>query len=91
MGKYAASIDDVRAAAGRIEGVGHRTPILTSKTLDRLAGRKLFFKCENFQKVGAFKFRGGWNAISMLSDKMLKMEFVHTVAEIMLRQLLMLH
>ena len=69
MGKYAASIDDVRAAAGRIEGVGHRTPILTSKTLDRLAGRKLFFKCENFQKVGAFKFRGGWNAISMLSDK----------------------
>ena len=69
MGKYAASIDDVRAAAGRIEGFGHRTPILTSKTLDRLAGRKLFFKCENFQKVGAFKFRGGWNAISMLSDK----------------------
>ena len=69
MGKYAASIDDVRAAAGRIEGVGHRTPILTSKTLDRLAGRKLFFKCENFQKIGAFKFRGGWNAISMLSDK----------------------
>ena len=69
MGKYAASIDDVRAAAKRIKGIGHRTPILTSKTLDRLAGRKLFFKCENFQKVGAFKFRGGWNAISMLSDK----------------------
>jgi len=69
MGKYATSIDDVRAAAERIRGVGHRTPILTSKTLDRLAGRKLFFKCENFQKVGAFKFRGGWNAISMLSDK----------------------
>ena len=69
MGKYAASIDDVRAAAKRIKGIGHRTPILTSKTLDRLAGRKLFFKCENFQKVGAFKFRGGWNAISMLNDK----------------------
>ena len=69
MGKYAASIDDVRAAAKRIKGIGHRTPILTSKTLDRLAGRKLFFKCENFQKIGAFKFRGGWNAISMLSDK----------------------
>ncbi len=68
MGKYAASIDDVRAAAERIEGVGHRTPVLTSKTLDRLAGRKLFFKCENFQKVGAFKFRGGWNAVSMLSE-----------------------
>jgi threonine dehydratase len=69
MGKYAASIEDVRAAAKRIEGVGHRTPILTSKILDQLAGRKLFFKCENFQKIGAFKFRGGWNAISMLSGK----------------------
>ena len=69
MVEYAASIDDVRTAAERIRGVGHRTPILTSKTLDQMAGRKLFFKCENFQKVGAFKFRGGWNAVSMLSDK----------------------
>ena len=69
MGKYAASIDDIRAAAGRIKGVGHRTPILTSQTLDEMAGRKLFFKCENFQKVGAFKMRGGWNAVSMLSDE----------------------
>ena len=69
MGKYAASIDDIRAAAGRIKGVGHRTPILTSQTLDEMAGRKLFFKCENLQKVGAFKLRGGWNAVSMLSDE----------------------
>ena len=69
MGKYAASIDDIRAAAKRIKGVGHRTPILTSQTLDEMAGRKLFFKCENFQKVGAFKLRGGWNAVSMLSDE----------------------
>ena len=69
MVEYAASIDDVRTAAERIRGIGHRTPILTSKTLDQMAGRKLFFKCENFQKVGAFKFRGGWNAVSMLSDK----------------------
>ena len=69
MGKYAASIDDIHAAAGRIKGVGHRTPILTSQTLDEMAGRKLFFKCENFQKVGAFKLRGGWNAVSMLSDE----------------------
>ena len=69
MEKYAASIDDIRAAAGRIKGVGHRTPILTSQTLDEMAGRKLFFKCENFQKVGAFKLRGGWNAVSMLSDE----------------------
>ena len=69
MGKYAASIDDVRAAARRIKGVGHRTPILTNQTLDEMAGRKLFFKCENFQKIGAFKLRGGWNAVSMLSDE----------------------
>ena len=69
MGKYAASIDDIRAAARRIKGVGHRTPILTSQTLNEMAGRKLFFKCENFQKVGAFKLRGGWNAVSMLSDE----------------------
>ena len=69
MGKYAASIDDIRAAARRIKGVGHRTPILTSQILNEMAGRKLFFKCENFQKVGAFKLRGGWNAVSMLSDE----------------------
>ncbi len=69
MRKYSASIDDVRAAAKRIKGIGHRTPVLTNKTLDRLAGRKLFFKCENFQKIGAFKFRGGWNAISILSEE----------------------
>ena len=69
MGKYAASIDDIRAAARRIKGVGHRTPILTSQTLDEMAGRKLFFKCENFQKIGAFKLRGGWNAVSILSDE----------------------
>ena len=69
MGKYAASIDDIRAAAERIKGVGHRTPILTSQTMDEMAGRKLFFKCENLQKVGAFKLRGGWNAVSMLNDE----------------------
>ena len=69
MGKYAASIDNIRAAAGRIKGVGHRTPILTSQTMDKMAGRKLFFKCENLQKVGAFKLRGGWNAVSMLNDE----------------------
>lgn len=59
---------DVHAAAGRIAGVTHRTPIMTCTTLDDLAGRKLFFKCENFQKVGAFKFRGAFNAVSQLDD-----------------------
>ena len=69
MGKYAASIDDVRSAAKRIKGVGHRTPVLTNNTLNQMAGRNLFFKCENFQKIGAFKFRGGWNAVSILDDE----------------------
>ncbi len=67
MTKYAASMDDVIAASKRIEGHGHRTPILTNKTIDELTGKKIFFKCENFQKIGAFKFRGGWNTISSLS------------------------
>lgn len=69
MGKYAASIDDVRSAAKRIRGVGHRTPVLTNNTLNQMAGRNLFFKCENFQKIGAFKFRGGWNAVSILDNE----------------------
>ena len=69
MGKYAVTIDDVHSAAKRIEGIGHRTPVLTNNTLNQMSGRNIFFKCENFQKVGAFKFRGGWNAVSILSDE----------------------
>jgi threonine dehydratase/serine racemase len=63
---YAADIAAVREAAGRIAGLAHRTPVHTCATLDDLAGRLLFFKCENFQKVGAFKFRGACNAIMKL-------------------------
>lgn len=59
---------DVQAAADRIAGVARRTPVMTCGMLDEMAGRKLFFKCENFQKVGAFKFRGAFNAVSQLSD-----------------------
>ena len=69
METYAASINDVIAASKRIEGHGHRTPVLTNRTIDRLSGKKIFFKCENFQKIGAFKFRGGWNAISSLNEE----------------------
>ena len=69
MTKYAASMNDVIAASKRIEGHGHRTPILTNKTIDNLTGKKIFFKCENFQKIGAFKFRGGWNTISSLGEE----------------------
>jgi len=59
---------DVVAAAGRLAGVAHRTPVLTSRTADALTGARLFFKCENLQRAGAFKFRGAYNAIAALSD-----------------------
>jgi threonine dehydratase/serine racemase len=68
MTTYAASLEDVRAATLRIAGFAHRTPVITCATIDRLAGRSLFFKCENLQKVGAFKFRGACNAVMKLSD-----------------------
>ncbi len=60
------TLDDVRAAAARIAGVAHRTPVHTSRTLDELTGARVFLKCENFQRVGAFKFRGAYNALSQL-------------------------
>jgi threo-3-hydroxy-L-aspartate ammonia-lyase len=58
--------EDVRAAAARLEGVAHRTPVVTSRTLDAMAGARVFLKCENLQRTGAFKFRGAFNAISQL-------------------------
>jgi threonine dehydratase/serine racemase len=58
----------VRAAAQRIAGLAHRTPVRTCATLDRLAGRTLFFKCEHLQKAGAFKFRGACNAVLKLPE-----------------------
>ena len=60
------SIADVRNAAARIRGHVHRTPVLTSATLDRELGASVFFKCENLQKVGAFKARGACNAVMAL-------------------------
>src|SRR5262249_31823115 len=68
MSVYAADLSAVRAAAERIAPWAQRTPVHTCATLDGLAGRKLFFKCENFQKVGAFKFRGACNAVTKLPD-----------------------
>ena len=56
--------DDVCAAARRLEGHAHRTPVLRSRTADALLGAELFFKCENLQRAGAFKFRGAFNALS---------------------------
>ena len=62
-----ADLRAVQAAAERLAGLAHRTPVMTCATLDRLAGRALFFKCENLQRVGAFKFRGACNAVRKLS------------------------
>jgi threonine dehydratase len=58
----------IKAASTRLQGQVHRTPILTSRTLNERAGAEVFLKCENFQRGGAFKFRGAFNAISLLSD-----------------------
>ncbi len=58
---------DIVVAAERIKGVAHRTPVLTSRTADQRTGATLFFKCENFQRMGAFKFRGAYNAIARFS------------------------
>lgn len=55
---------DVEDAGARLDGVANRTPVLTSRRLDEQVGANLFFKCENLQRVGAFKFRGGYNALS---------------------------
>ncbi len=66
MTSFAVSLADVRSAAERIAPHVHRTPVMTCATLDRLAGRRLFFKCEHFQRAGAFKFRGATNAVLCL-------------------------
>nr|MDP9414680.1 pyridoxal-phosphate dependent enzyme [Pseudomonadota bacterium] len=69
MSTHPASPDyvDVVLAAERIKGVAHRTPVLTSSRLNALAGAETFFKCENLQRSGAFKFRGALNSIAALT------------------------
>ncbi|MCH8980328.1 MAG: pyridoxal-phosphate dependent enzyme, partial [Armatimonadetes bacterium] len=61
--------DDVCKAAERLAGVANRTPVLTSRTFNEKTGCEAFFKAENFQRTGAFKFRGAYNAISRLSNE----------------------
>jgi threonine dehydratase len=63
------SFDDVARAHERIKPQAKRTPVLTSATVDALTGAKVFFKCENFQRMGAFKFRGAYNALSQLKKE----------------------
>ena len=61
--------DDIASAAEQIRGVAHRTPVATSRLLDAACGNRMFLKCENLQRVGAFKFRGAYNAVSRLTDE----------------------
>lgn len=60
------SYRDVEIAAGHLQGVAHRTPVVTSRTADQRTGAQVFFKCENLQRMGAFKFRGAYNALVQL-------------------------
>jgi threonine dehydratase len=60
---------DIEAAAQRLHGVAHRTPVFTSRTADALTGAQVFFKCENFQRMGAFKFRGAYNALAQFTPE----------------------
>jgi threonine dehydratase len=62
------TFDDVLAAAARLEGVAHKTPVLRSRTLDDRLQAEVYVKCENLQRMGAFKFRGGFNALAKLSE-----------------------
>src|ERR1043166_9807061 len=65
--ELAISLADVRQAAARLHGVANRTPVVTSRTIDQRVGAEVFFKCENLQRGGAFKFRGAFNALSRLA------------------------
>lgn len=71
-GELAITIDDVRAAAERLRGVAHRTPVMRATSLDEAAGAQVWLKCEQFQRAGAFKFRGAYNKIASLSDEQRK-------------------
>jgi threonine dehydratase len=64
-----ATFADIQAAAARLAGVANRTPVVTSRTFDARAGAQVFFKCENLQRGGAFKFRGAYNTIRQLSEE----------------------
>lgn len=69
MGELPVEIDDVRAAATRIEGVVRRTPVLTSRLLDERVGASVFLKAECFQRTGSFKLRGAYNAVASIPDE----------------------
>jgi threonine dehydratase len=66
---FVVSYADVEAAAGRLAGVAHRTPVITSRTLDERTGARVFLKAENLQRAGAFKFRGAYNAVASIEPE----------------------
>ena len=66
--EYSVSIEDVFAAAARLDGIVKRTPVVSAEGIDEIAGRQVLMKCENLQDIGAFKFRGATNAVIMLGD-----------------------
>ena len=66
--EYSISIEDVFAAAARLDGIVKRTPVVSAEGIDEIAGRQVLMKCENLQHIGAFKFRGATNAVIMLGD-----------------------
>src|SRR5829696_9983985 len=65
----AINYEDIRAAAARLAGIAHRTPVVTSRTANVITGAELFFKCENLQRMGAFKFRGAYNSLAQFSPE----------------------
>jgi threonine dehydratase len=67
--EFAVAYADITAAADRLAGQAHRTPVLTSTTVNQLTGSQVFFKCENLQRTGSFKFRGAFNALAQLSTE----------------------
>ena len=69
----AINFDDIVQAAARIAGVANRTPVMQSRTANEMSGAELLFKCENFQRMGAFKFRGAYNALAQFSPKQKKL------------------
>jgi threo-3-hydroxy-L-aspartate ammonia-lyase len=69
---FAVTYDDIEAAARRLAGIANRTPVLTSRTIDRRTHCQVYFKCENFQRTGSFKFRGAYNALVQLSPEQRK-------------------
>ena len=79
--------EDVAAAAERIKGFANKTPVLTSRTINNEFEAEVFFKCENFQRVGAFKFRGAINALLQFNEAQKKLAWSLSLREIMHKQL----